>query len=159
VARGFRGVRSVLGCALLARFVDPDVVQRERGLAREKARQRRRYVQQHPEQMTLLRRLAACGMPLSVRQAGLWNDLHQYAQLLVYPLEQIICPTLVLHGRADGNVPFAHAEFVARTVPKVELLVLEDCGHLIWVGPGATQAREKVITFLKRHAPLAHRRT
>jgi pimeloyl-ACP methyl ester carboxylesterase len=124
-------------------------------LAREKARQRRRYVQQHPEQMTFLRRLAACGMPLSVRQAGLWNDLHQYAQLLVYPLEQIICPTLVLHGRADGNVPFAHAEFVARTVPKVELLVLEDCGHLIWVGPGATQAREKVMTFLTQHAPLA----
>jgi pimeloyl-ACP methyl ester carboxylesterase len=53
----------------------------------------------------------------------------------------------------DGNVPLAHAEFVARTVPKAELLALEDCGHLIWVGPGAKQAHDKVVAFLNRHAP------
>lgn len=68
-------------------------------------------------------------------------------------LEQITCPTLVLHGRADGNVPFAHAQFVARTVPKVELIAIEDCGHLIWVGPHASQAREQVLAFLRQHAP------
>src|SRR5262249_61067534 len=85
----------------------------------------------------------------------MWNDLHQYAHLPVYPLEQITCPTLVLHGRADGNVPFAHAEFVARTVPNVELHAIDDCGHLIWVGPGAGQASEKVLAFLKRHVPAA----
>ena len=81
------------------------------------------------------------------------DDLHQYAHLPVYPLEQITCPTLVLHGRADGNVPFAHAQFVARTVPKVQLLAIEDCGHLIWVGPRASQAREQVLAFLRQHAP------
>jgi hypothetical protein len=68
-------------------------------------------------------------------------------------LEQITCPTLVLHSRADGNVPFTHAQFVARTVPKVQLLAIEDCGHLIWVGPRASQAREQVLAFLGHHAP------
>jgi pimeloyl-ACP methyl ester carboxylesterase len=120
-----------------------------------KARQRRLYVRQHPEQLAFFRPLVASGIPLSVRQAGIWNDLHQYAHLPVYPLEQISCPTLVLHGLADGNVPFAHAEFVARSVPNVELHAIEDCGHLIWVGPGAEQAREKLLGFLKRHEPKA----
>jgi pimeloyl-ACP methyl ester carboxylesterase len=120
-----------------------------------KAKQRRLCVRQHPEQLAFFRRLAASGLPLSVRQTGIWNDLHQYEHLPVYPLEQIICPTLVMHGVADGNVPFAHAEFVARTVPGVELHAIQDCGHLIWVGPGAGQAREKVLAFLKRHIPAA----
>jgi pimeloyl-ACP methyl ester carboxylesterase len=118
-----------------------------------KAKQRRLYVQRHPEQLVFFRRVAASGLPLSVRQAGIWNDLDQYAHLPVYCLEQMTCPTLVLHGLADGNVPFAHAEFVARTAPNAELHAIEDCGHFVWVGPGADPAREKVLAFLKRHVP------
>jgi len=118
----------------------------------DKAKERRLYVRQHPEQITFFRRVAASGMPLSVRQTGLWNDLRQYEALPVYPLEQISCPTLVLHGRDDGNVPLTHAEFVARTVPNAELHTIEDCGHFIWVGPRASHAREKVLAFLTRHA-------
>jgi pimeloyl-ACP methyl ester carboxylesterase len=121
------------------------------------AKQRRLYVQQHPEQLAFFRRVAASGLPLSVRQTGIWNDLYQYAHLPVYSLEQMTSPTLVLHGLADGNVPFTHAEFVARTVPSVELHTIEDCGHFVWVGPGAGKAREKVLAFLKQHVPgVAH---
>jgi len=118
-----------------------------------KARQRRFFVRKHPEQLKIIRLIVASGLPLSVRQAGIRNDLHQYAALPVYPLEKITCPTLVLQGRADGNVPFAHAEFAAYTIPNAELNAIEDCGHLIWVGPRAGQAREKVLAFLKRHMP------
>jgi pimeloyl-ACP methyl ester carboxylesterase len=123
-------------------------------LERDKAKQRRAYVRRHPAQIAFFHGLAASGLPPSARRTGLWNDLHQHAHLPVYPLEQITCPTLVLHGCADGNVPFAHAEFVARTVPHAELLALEDCGHLIWVGPDAEQTREKVLAFLRRHSRL-----
>jgi pimeloyl-ACP methyl ester carboxylesterase len=145
------------GVHLLARY-GPTLLVRmlfkaSEDLDRGKAKQRRLYVQRHPEQLTFFRHLVASGMPLSVRQTGLWNDLHQYARLPVYPLEQIICPTLVLHGRADGNVPLAHAQFVARTVPNAELFVMDDCGHLIWVGPASKQAHEKVLAFLNRHVP------
>jgi pimeloyl-ACP methyl ester carboxylesterase len=50
-------------------------------------------------------------------------------------------------------VPLAHAEFVARGVPNAELVALEDCGHFVWVGPGAGHAGEKVRAFLIGHAP------
>jgi pimeloyl-ACP methyl ester carboxylesterase len=122
-------------------------------LDRSKAAHRQSYVLAHSQQIDFFRRVAASGMPLSVRQMGLRNDLEQFAQLPVYPLDQVRCPTLVMHGRADGNVPLSHAEFVARTVPNAELFALEDCGHFIWVGPGADQYRGKIATFLKTHAP------
>jgi LPXTG-motif cell wall-anchored protein len=124
-------------------------------LAPGKAKERRAYVLGHPEQLGFFRRLTMSGLPLSVRQAGIRNDLRQYARLPVYPLERIQCPTLVLHGRADGNVPFAHAEFVAGTVAGAELHAIEDCGHLIWVGPAAAQTREAVLAFLRRQVPAA----
>jgi pimeloyl-ACP methyl ester carboxylesterase len=120
-----------------------------------KAKERLSYVLRHPEQIAFFQCLAACGMPLSVRQTGLHNDLQQFATLPVYPLQRIRCPTLVMHGRADGNVPLAHAEFVAGAIPNAELFALEDCGHFIWVGPGAGQYRERVRAFLSRHAPPA----
>ena len=53
----------------------------------------------------------------------------------------------------DENVPLAHAEFVVRTVPNAELFALDECGHLIWVGPAADQAHQKVLAFLNRHVP------
>jgi pimeloyl-ACP methyl ester carboxylesterase len=145
------------GMDLLARFwpglLIRTLLNASDDLDRAGARQRLSYVLSHPEQRAFFRRVAACAMPLSVRQAGLWNDLHQFAHLPAYPLERITAPTLVVHGRADGNVPLAHAEFVARTVPGAELLALEDCGHFIWVGPGAGQAAGRVRDFLIRHAP------
>jgi pimeloyl-ACP methyl ester carboxylesterase len=119
-----------------------------------KAKQRRMFVLRHSDDLAFFRRLAASGIPLSVRRTGIWNDLHQYAQLPVYPLEQINCPTLVLHGRDDGNVPLAHAEFAGRTVPNAELVLLEDCGHLIWAGPHKAQVREKVEAFLRSHTSV-----
>jgi pimeloyl-ACP methyl ester carboxylesterase len=117
------------------------------------AEKRFSYVMRHPKQVEFFRRVAASGMPLSVRQKGLRNDLDQFAKLPIYPLERITCPTLVLHGRADGNVPFAHAEFVAGSVPNAELFALEDCGHFIWVGPGAGQYDHRVKAFLSKYAP------
>jgi pimeloyl-ACP methyl ester carboxylesterase len=121
-------------------------------LSRSKANERLAYVLGHHEQVSFFRRVAAAGIPLSVRQTGLHNDLHQFATLPIYPLEQITCPTLVMHGRADGNVPLVHAEFVAATLPNAELFAMEDCGHFIWVGSGAGQYRERLSAFLSRHA-------
>jgi pimeloyl-ACP methyl ester carboxylesterase len=113
---------------------------------------RRRFsaIRVSPEQMAFFQRLVRTGAPLSPRQAGLWNDLRQFAGLTRYPLESVCCPTLVVHGQADGNVPFAHAQFAATTVPGAELLAIEDCGHFIWVGPDAARTRQRVAEFLRR---------
>ncbi len=115
--------------------------------------QRVREVFKHPAQWTWMHRLFDCAVPLSVRKVGLDNDLKQFARLGVYPVGQIGCPTLVVHGRYDGNVPFSHAEFVGHNVPGARMFVLETCGHLLWMSDEADAARQEVMTFLKEHMP------
>jgi len=50
-------------------------------------------------------------IPYSKRSDGWENDTEQWESLPELPLASIRCPTLVLQGTADRNVPFAHGEF------------------------------------------------
>jgi 3-oxoadipate enol-lactonase len=45
-------------------------------------------------------------------------------------LGRIDAPTLVVHGRNDRVVPVANAEILATRIPRAELRILEDSGHL-----------------------------
>jgi len=107
------------------------------------------YVMKHPEHVVSLQKLIQLNSPFSIRKPGLDNDLETFAHLSVYPLNHITCPTLVVHGRADGNVPFSHAEFVASTIPNAKMYVVENGGHLLWTGSEADQMKSTIIDFLK----------
>ena len=106
----------------------------------------------HPQRLAWLYDLTAAAFPLSRRKVGLSNDLEQFAALEDAPLDRIRCPTLVIHGRVDGNVPVDHAEFVADGVPHSERMILEDSGHLLWLTPYADRIRTRTVEFLVRHA-------
>ena len=45
-------------------------------------------------------------------------------------LKQIACPTLVLCGRQDALTPIGFHEEIASAIPKADLVVVEECGHL-----------------------------
>ncbi|HEX4207348.1 MAG TPA: alpha/beta hydrolase [Ktedonobacteraceae bacterium] len=66
----------------------------------------------------------------TLRQVGYHNDMEQFERITTYPLERIAVPTLVVHGCADDEVPFAHAELLAHKVPRVKLLAVADAQHL-----------------------------
>jgi pimeloyl-ACP methyl ester carboxylesterase len=65
-----------------------------------------------------------------LRKLGTLNDLEQFAAISTYPLEQIAVLMLAIHGRADKEVPYAHAELLARSVPQMKMLSIEDGGHM-----------------------------
>ncbi len=44
-------------------------------------------------------------------------------------LAAITAPTLVIFGARDGTVPIEQGRLVARTVPDVRLVEIDDCGH------------------------------
>ena len=110
-------------------------------------------IRRQPQQLRWMRGLLESGYPLSARKIGLTNDLEQFAAIEDYPAERIQCPTLVVHGRHDGNVPIEHAEFVARRVSGAEILVAETCGHLLWMSEDEPHIRNTVQRFVSRCAP------
>ncbi len=44
-------------------------------------------------------------------------------------MNEIRVPTLILHGRQDGRVPFSRAEELHRGIRGSRLVALDDCGH------------------------------
>ncbi len=120
-------------------------------LNRETMAKRVEGVMRSPTQRDYFRRLFECSLPLSVRKIGLDNDLAQFASLPIYPVQEISCPTLVVHGRHDGNVPFSHAQFVADGVPDAKLFVAETCGHLIWMSDDRDATIDCLRSFFRRH--------
>jgi pimeloyl-ACP methyl ester carboxylesterase len=77
--------------------------------------------------------LAQTSFPLDRRLPGWRNDAEQYRVLPRYAFEAIRCPTLVIHGTADDNVPFAHAQAAANAIPKAQLIAIEGGQHIFSV--------------------------
>jgi pimeloyl-ACP methyl ester carboxylesterase len=105
-----------------------------------------------PEGLAVRQRLLETLIPESLRGPGRSNDLARFSSLPVYPLQEVRSPTLIVHGTADGSVPFAHAEFAARTIPGAELLAIAGGGHNVFL-THAPQLYPRVRSFLQAHAP------
>jgi pimeloyl-ACP methyl ester carboxylesterase len=110
------------------------------------------YVVNDPDQLEWFRSLVGTFVPLSARESGLRNDLLQIRALPEFPLERIAAPTLVVHGTADKCVPFAEAEAVVRRIPGALLLPVEGAGHLIGLGPWASDVQRSIAEFLRQHS-------
>ena len=52
-------------------------------------------------------------------------------------LQNIQVPTLVIHGRADALVPFAHGQDTAKRIPRSQFVPIEGMGHDL--PPGVTE--------------------
>ena len=61
---------------------------------------------------------------------GWWDDGMAILKPWGFELGSIRTPVLLLHGRHDRFVPFAHGEWLARAIPGVEARLTDDDGHL-----------------------------
>ena len=90
--------------------------------------------------------------PYGSRRAGLENDLEQFARIEgPLPLEKIQCPTLICHGRRDGDVDYEHAETAHRLIPNATLHTLERGSHIVWISEGAEEMLRVQREFLREH--------
>jgi pimeloyl-ACP methyl ester carboxylesterase len=88
-----------------------------------------------------------------LRKTGLVNDMDQFAVIPAYPLEQIKAPTFVVHGKADDEVPFDHAELLMQKVPNVKLLAIEGGNHIAFYIHAST-VMPALRTFLEALQPV-----
>jgi pimeloyl-ACP methyl ester carboxylesterase len=91
--------------------------------------------------------------PLSLRRAGLLNDLDQFERIDRLPLDQVKSPALVIHGTHDADVRFDHGEFAARSIRGAEFVPVEGGTHLLWVAKQAEELQARRLMFLRQYAP------
>ena len=101
-----------------------------------------------PEQVLWFKRFMRTACPMSSRMAGLNNDLEQLERVSFENLNEIMCPTLVVHGTVDTDVPFSNAEFSANSIPNARLYSIENIGHLVWLGEHVSKMNSDLLEYL-----------
>ena len=105
-----------------------------------------------PARYEFARGLQYSQAPGGRRRAGLENDLDQFELIDgPLPLSKIQCPTLICHGRRDGDVGYDHAETAHRLIPNSRLHTLENGGHVVWLSEGAEEMHRLQMQFLQEH--------
>lgn len=91
----------------------------------------RRRTLADPEAGPLIRALQRSTMTrLNKRMPGLLNDTANCAAIDALPIGVVKAPVLVIHGKADRVVPFAHAERVSQILPEAHLLEIPEGEHV-----------------------------
>ncbi|MGH8259547.1 MAG: alpha/beta fold hydrolase [Steroidobacteraceae bacterium] len=88
--------------------------------------------------------------PYALRKAGLLNDLAQEERIGDWPISGIRCPTLILQGAADRNVPPADAEYAHAQIPGSQLREFPGESHLMVIFR-VRQLTSIIESFLRSH--------
>ncbi|MER5624839.1 alpha/beta hydrolase [Streptosporangium sp. NPDC002544] len=90
--------------------------------------------------------------PYEKRMPGTDNDSLQTREMAI-PFDRITAPTLILHGKQDGDVPFEHGENAAARIPGAQHHWMPDEDHLgFWLSPRAEEPQRIIREFLREHA-------
>lgn len=87
--------------------------------------------------------------PYDPRAAGQDNDLVQDRQSTNWPMRDIKCPTLVIHGTADWMVPPSHGD-AAASISGAKLVRIVGAGHMAFITHRA-QIDQAIGAFLAEH--------
>lgn len=112
-------------------------------------------VMEDPDKVAYVMKIIKSICPISLRKAGLNNDLEQYANLPELPLSSICIPSLIIHGTADADVPIDHGELAAAQIPDAQFCRVENGFHILKLSDQADDIFKTKIDFLKSHAPTS----
>jgi pimeloyl-ACP methyl ester carboxylesterase len=143
-------------CNLLAKHQSGNllksVIEIESTLDEEQVEDIASHIMKNPKKEKILIGLIKSMSPPSLRRIGLANDLKQLERLGDLYLEKIIAPTLIIHGIHDADVPFDHAEYAAKSIPRAELFSIEEGFHIMSLCDCDNEVTEKKLEFLRKYA-------
>jgi pimeloyl-ACP methyl ester carboxylesterase len=124
----------------------------ESRLPPEQVRAQADHVMRSPQVLAWLRAFIATLHPHQPRRPGTDNDTAQLAHITDLPLADVRCPTLVVHGTHDADVPVEHGKRAHEQITGAEHRWIESGSHLgFWLAPNAEPARAAARDFLDRH--------
>ena len=77
------------------------------------------------------------------------NDLYELAKPINYA--EIKAPTLIVHGKMDGDIPFSQAEQSSSQIPGAELYAVENGWHVMFLAPEWKEVAQREIEFIRKH--------
>lgn len=92
-----------------------------------------------PKKLSLAKAFVKSSLPSKSRLPGFLNDVRQMAEFSLKN-SAIMCPTLIIHGNNDGDVPVDHARYAASVIPNSRLSVFNNAFHVIGLSPGNNQS-------------------
>lgn len=102
-----------------------------------------------PDQREVVLTMAEVVADYDHRREGMDNDIARFAEIDSLELARITVPTLVINGDADADVPPAHSDHAAATIPGAEHLVMDRGTHLsLFAHPDAHAAQARALTKL-----------
>lgn len=125
------------------------VLKLETTLSKDERRTFISYMKSHPKELEWYNKLMDVTTPLSIRNPGLQNDLALYKNITEMKVDNIHCPTLIIHSQQDNDVKWEHAEYLINSIPQAEIFKTFG-GHLMWIGPDADAIKKKRIDFLNK---------
>ena len=115
------------------------------------------HVLRTPKALDWLRSFVGTLHPYQSRLAGTDNDTAQLVQMADLPMHDVHCPTLIVHGTHDVDVPFDHATRAHQHITGAQHHWIEPGSHLgFWLAPTANRARSSAREFLDRHHRSRH---
>jgi pimeloyl-ACP methyl ester carboxylesterase len=90
-------------------------------------------------------------VPDASRDMGHQNDIAEQANISELSLKSIRCPTLILQGTADVNVPIAHGEFAHAQIAGSQFVQLPGEDHFMVITKHQ-ELGELIHAFLVEHA-------
>ena len=70
-------------------------------------------------------------------------------------LESIKCPTLIVHGDCDKDVPCSQAEAAHAQISGSELRIIEGGMHMLVFHRDGAKIRQDQVDFVKKHNDMA----
>jgi pimeloyl-ACP methyl ester carboxylesterase len=89
-------------------------------------------------------------VPAASRAAGHENDIAQWAAISELPFKNVHCPTLILQGTDDTNVPIAHGEFAHAQIAGSQFVNLPGENHWMVITKHK-ELGELIHAFLVEH--------
>jgi pimeloyl-ACP methyl ester carboxylesterase len=125
------------------------VLATEGTLGKEQLDERVAHVMGDPDKRDFVVGLGLTADQTAERRLGYDADMDAFGAITTLELARVAAPTLVIHGRADADVPYAHGELAAAQIPDARLVTIDTGTHLaLYAHPEANEVQRQVISLL-----------